>query len=702
MSAIQVSASPRARAGTVPVAIYTRVSTPNQVGGRFDSCESQAAVCREHIAKKAAEGWFEIACFSDPAYSGSSMNRPGIQALKRQIAAGEIKVVLIFKLERVLRSTDEWGPFRTFLQQHGCRLVSPTEDLSDETPSGRLKNNLLMSVAEYERLNTAEKIRIKLNEQAKRGFWTGGQVPFGYVYDEKLQGLSPHPTEAATLRRVFELAARLTSLTEIANTLNDEGHRTRERIFNRRDGSKQNIGGKRFRSDIIRRLIKRPLYAGRVRINGKEFPGQHAALVTPELWQRANAAIRPASEAAPRRLRAESKHFHLLKGIAHCGCCRRAMIPNACGKLDPDGKPYRYYTCGYAHKERSDAKCPVRHVSASALETAVVGFLGECSQHQDILSATMARSRERSQGERAPLRARLNAIEAKLASITDQLRNCAKALVLGQLAALDEVLQEQATALQEEKQNLLVEREQLRVELAACDEGNISIERISTALRKFAELLPALAPDEQRNLISLFLTRVEVRPSEKSGTPTPAYTRLIELRMKLRVGRLIEGMAEQVVIEERTALAAAADPSRTMLLTINVALAPASGTAKPITVLTPIRCELGVTQRAPAPAPTPMPMLHPIHRARAWQRRLETEPGLNRMKLAAEEGLSPGSITHHMKLLLLADEIQDKLLDLTTADQVRRFGLNQMKALADLPLDEQRRRFARLAGQRAG
>jgi len=46
MSAIQVAASPRARAATVPVAIYTRVSTPNQVGGRFDSCESQAAVLR--------------------------------------------------------------------------------------------------------------------------------------------------------------------------------------------------------------------------------------------------------------------------------------------------------------------------------------------------------------------------------------------------------------------------------------------------------------------------------------------------------------------------------------------------------------------------------------------------------------------------------------------------------------------------------
>lgn len=366
MSAIQSSTPIHARPHTVPVAIYTRVSTPNQVGGRFDSCESQAAVCRDFIPKNAEKGWFEVACLSDPAYSGGSMNRPGIQALKRLIEAGEVKVVLIFKLERVLRSTDEWGPFRAFLQKYGCKLVSPTEDLSEETPSGRLKNNLMMCVSEYERLNTADKIRIKLNEQAKRGFWTGGQVPFGYLYDETSQGLSPHPTEAATLRRIFELAAKLVSLTEIANTLNAEGLRTRARIFQKRDGTKKNVGEKRFRSDIVRRLITRPLYAGRVRMNGKEFPGLHAALVTDDLWERANAAIRPALLPAARRFRNRDKHFHLLKGVAHCGCCGRAMIPNASGKLDPDGKPYRYYTCGYAHKERSAASRPRRRCPSHA------------------------------------------------------------------------------------------------------------------------------------------------------------------------------------------------------------------------------------------------------------------------------------------------------------------------------------------------
>ena len=684
----------RARACTVPVAIYTRVSTANQVGGRFDSCESQAAVCRDFIAKHANDGWFEVACYSDPAYSGGSMNRPGVRALMRQIEAGEIKLVLIFKLERVLRSTDEWGPFRSFLQQHGCRLVSPTEDLSDESPSGRLKNNLLMSVAEYERLNTAEKIRIKLNEQAKRGFWTGGQVPFGYVYDETLQGLSPHPTESATLRRIFAMAAGLTSLTAIANTLNEEGLRTRARIFNRRNGNKQNVGEKRFRSDIVRRLITRPLYAGRVRMNGQEFPGLHAALVPDDLWERANAAIRPLALPAPRRFRNRDKHFHLLKAVAFCGCCGRAMIPNASGKLDPDGRPYRYYTCGYAHKERTDAKCPVRHVSATALETAVVGFLGACSQHPDALAATTAHAKALRQTDRAPLRARLTAIEGELGTIGDQLRNCARVLILGQATALDDVLREQAEALNAEKQRLLVDREQVRAELAACEEGDIETARVSQALQKFSELLPSLSPNEQRDLVMLFLERVEVRPSSRPTGKLAAGVRLLELRLKLRVSRLVEGMAERLVIEERVQRADSATPTRPLVLTLDVSLAPSSGSTKPVTLLAPFPCELGFTRRAPAPEAEPVPMLHPIHRARAWRRRLDAERGLNQLKLAAEEGLSPGSITHHLKLLQLADDIQAKLLDLTKAEDVRRYGLNRMKALADRPHDEQLREFA--------
>ena len=88
----------------VPVAIYTRVSTDGQTGHRFDSCEHQANVCRDFIGNNCAAGWFEFGYFSDEAYSGATLDRPGIRRLMQCIAAGQVRVLLIYRLERILRS----------------------------------------------------------------------------------------------------------------------------------------------------------------------------------------------------------------------------------------------------------------------------------------------------------------------------------------------------------------------------------------------------------------------------------------------------------------------------------------------------------------------------------------------------------------------------------------------------------------------
>ena len=110
-------ASPNA---AIPIAIYTRVSTDGQLGFRYDSCEHQANVCREFIGKNAAAGWFEAGYFKDEAYSGATLDRPGIKQLMGEIAGGRIKVVLVYKFERILRSTYEWARLQRFLSDHGC------------------------------------------------------------------------------------------------------------------------------------------------------------------------------------------------------------------------------------------------------------------------------------------------------------------------------------------------------------------------------------------------------------------------------------------------------------------------------------------------------------------------------------------------------------------------------------------------------
>ncbi len=680
---------------SVPVAIYARVSTLNQVGGRFDSCESQAAICREYLERHAVEGWHEVACFSDPAYSGRSMNRPGMQALMRRIEAGDVRIVLVFKFERVLRSTDEWAPFRAFLEKHDCRLLSTTEDLTESTPSGRLKNNLLVSVAEYERLNTAEKVRAKLREQAKRGYWSCGLVPYGYNYNSAQQALHPHPEEAAAVSRIFEQAANLISLSDIANALSADGIRTKSRVFRRRDGTRTEVGGVRFRSDTLRWLIRNPIYAGRVRMHGLEYPGRHEALVAPDLWERANAAIRRPGQPARHHLNVRDKHFHLLKGVLFCGCCHRAMIPNVCGKRDPDGRPYRYYTCGRAHKERTDAMCPVRHVSATAVETAIIGFLGACSRHPEVLRAAEESSRLRTKADRAPLRAAFDATRRSLSDVDQQLRNCAEAVTSGGLAAIADELRERAATLKHDKERLLVTCERLRQDIAAGEQDRLDTPRLRQALERFHQVLPTLSPSEQRNLVTLVIARTEIFPAPDDGANAGVGGRQFSLRLKLHLARLVEGMEECVVVETQGSKVPA-PPAR--LLGLDMKFASVTRSGGPTVVLTPLRLEVGPLQRHPAVALEPGGR-HPIHRALAWQRKLSTNPGLTQRRLAAQEHVAAGTLTHHLKLLQLAPEVRIFLLNLHTSADLRAFSLNRMKAFAEIPPDRQLREFVRLKRQ---
>ncbi|MBX3738890.1 MAG: recombinase family protein [Candidatus Didemnitutus sp.] len=682
----QISSRPSSQATTVSVAIYTRVSTTEQVGGRFDSCEAQAAVCRDYLAKKAAEGWHEVACYRDAAYSGATMNRPGMRALQQQIAQGDVQVVLIYKLERVLRSTDEWGPFRNFLSKHGCRLVSTTEDLTDDTPSGRLKNNLLVSVAEYERLNAAEKIRNKLREQAKRGYWNGGQVPLGYRYNPETKGLSVDPTEAKIVRRIFQEMAKLRPPTQIANELNAEGVRTRVRMFRRRDGTLERVGEKEFRCDVIQRIVQRVVYAGKVASGGVEYAGQHEAIVDEELWERANAALgmkpimrRPRRRNAPRR----EKHFHLLKGLLVCGACGHAMTPAPSGKLDKTGKPYRFYVCGKARREWGGGGCPVRTVSAETLEQAVIGFIGECSQRPDVVSRLIGSQTEHASGRRSKLRGEIAAIDERMAEVDRRIQHCMEVVSNQGVAALNEELREHAEAMRGEKRNLLLSREIARKELALHDPLMADAERVSAALSRFRDLMKQLQPEEQRELAGLFFDRITLQPSKRPDERSRGR-RFLDVHLRLKLTNLVDGMEARVVAQNQENVPQQIE----VAITIGFSCSRAR---RPIELTGPCSQTIGPKEDFEAGPPG----AHPIHRALAWRKMMDRDPNLTQRVLAERSGVSVGTICQHLLLLTLAPAIQMRLRSLTLAADVARYSLRKLEWLSRLPIADQTTQFQR-------
>ncbi len=678
---------------TVPVAIYTRVSTHRQVGGRFDSCESQAAICRDYIRRRVSDGWFEVACYTDPAFSGGTMDRPGIQALKSQIASGSVKIVLIYKLERLMRCTDEWSPFRAFLKQHGCVLVTTSEGPCGDTPSERLKDHLLMSVAEYERLNTADKVRKKLLEQAKRGFWNCGMVPFGYTYDKEAKILNPCVIESPIVKQIYIEAAQLVPAADIVAHLNNGGVKTRTRTVRNRAGEYREVGGNFFTAERLRNLVRNPIYAGRVRFNKQEFPGQHMPIVDADLWDRASAAIEQ-SPRAIRRKRTRAKHFHLLKGLVYCGCCDRPMVPNGSGKRAATGNPYRYYTCGYGHY-RNQNPCVVRHVSADALEAVMIQFISMCARHPDILDEAVNKCTQYSDIRRESTERAFEKTRNAINVINEQIERCVQFIQTGRTNVVDDELREKITGLKHAKSPLLVEHEKLRQELVRYDTRIVDTKLVRNALDHIREILPTLPPDEQRDLVELVAERVEVHPTQSPKRRSKSCGREFELRIHMRLVRIVEGMASRLVVPLSTTRSHPRK-GRAMVMKISFIL-PSAGTSRPIVILTPARHEIHRSeQRPPSPVSQKTPRQNPMLRALNWHRMLATDPNLSRVKLAKLEKVTPGTITHHLKLMHLHPKIQLYMANPNDPTELRCFSLNKMKALAELPTEEQITRFPEL------
>lgn len=508
------------------------------------------------------------------------------------------------------------------------------------------------------------------------------------------------------MERVISEAAKLTSLTDLANALNAEGHRTKQRIMQRRDGTTENVGGRLFRSDGIRLLIRNPIYRGAVKFEGQEFSGKHEPLVDADLWERANAAVaetkeRPGQSVNHPSFQARDAHNHLLKGIAWCAACNRALVPTDSGKKSVSGIKYRYYTCSSVLRE-SQAPCSVGRLPAGALEKAVVSVLGEAAKHPAIIKEVVEVSRSTQRRDVEELRGELAKKKQSLATVDKQLGNCADAIAKGGVDVLGDALVRRATDLREERRRIIVEQERLRQELAAADSMVMEEKRLRRSMERFSELLPKLTPAEQKELVSLFIERVDVRrvaqPVRKrsvAASSTEDGDRIMELRLKLHDADLTEGLKKQLLPGSN---APTTMPHlRGLGLEARVDFKNAS--KGEITLITPFPQTVRLSERLKMPRVEKPEIEHPIMRARKWQRMLDGGTVANRLALATRIGVDPAMVTRILRLLDLAPPIQAYLARIGTASGAWYFNIRTLGRLASMPVPVQLQEFASIVNR---
>lgn len=201
-------------------AIYARQSVDKKDSLSIDA---QIELCRRYSGAEAQ-------VFRDKGFSGKNTNRPDFHRLMEAVEAGQIKKIIVYRLDRFSRSIADFGQIWDRLERCHVEFVSVTENFDTSSPMGRAMLNIVLVFAQLERETIAERVRDNYVHRFSLGAWPGGPAPYGYsltkILDENGRRVSSlaQNEKAPVVLRIFELYAwEHASLRSVARTLNAEG-----------------------------------------------------------------------------------------------------------------------------------------------------------------------------------------------------------------------------------------------------------------------------------------------------------------------------------------------------------------------------------------------------------------------------------------------------------------------------------------------
>ncbi len=143
------------------IGCYVRVSSSGQ------NLESQKGEIERWLAgqnyEKTVATWFE------DQETGSTLDRPGFAALEKAIFLGEVKTVVVWKLDRLSRNQRDGINLIANWCDRGVRIVSVTQQLDLDGVVGRIVASVLFGVAEMELENIRARQAVGIAAAKARG-----------------------------------------------------------------------------------------------------------------------------------------------------------------------------------------------------------------------------------------------------------------------------------------------------------------------------------------------------------------------------------------------------------------------------------------------------------------------------------------------------------------------------------------------------
>jgi site-specific DNA recombinase len=338
--------------------------------------------------------WAVFGVYADEGLSGKNIvDRPAINRLIADVKSGRVNNVLVFKVDRLTRSTKNLLELVELFEDCNCTFNSLTESIDTDSPSGRMFLKIIGIFAEFERENLIARVKMGLERKVKEGYTIANAViSYGYFKEPRQRVQSIHPEESEIIKEIFSrYAYQNHSMNAIAKELNTRGIPTKT--------------GVSWSPATIRAILINPTYIGKVRygLEGRgsdksryfEADGQHEPIISDEMFRHAQQRIGNTTSHARTKLPKESSYFC---GVLHCGKCGCKFTTHnySYKTLTSDKKYMSSYQCR-TRKDRTAGQCTNPNIVHRKVEAAFCEYIqnvSDITESADFITAESSSNAE--------------------------------------------------------------------------------------------------------------------------------------------------------------------------------------------------------------------------------------------------------------------------------------------------------------------
>lgn len=283
-------------------AIYARISF--DPSAQALGVERQVEDCKREAGRR---GWHIAEVYVDNGRSAfSGKPRPEYDRMMADVADGYRDAIMVWKHDRLHRQPKELEEFFEVCDAAGLTTLATVQgDVDLATSGGKLYARIMGTVAANESQVKGERVRSKMQANAKAGKPHGPSRPYGYQADK----VTLEPTEAAIVKDLAERLLAGESLSSLVRWLNESGIATA-------------TGRGEWRTSSLRMMLLNGRLSGQRDFKGETVgPAVWPAIITIEQTDRIRALLND-----PARRTNRTARRYLLAGMLRCDLCGSVLM----------------------------------------------------------------------------------------------------------------------------------------------------------------------------------------------------------------------------------------------------------------------------------------------------------------------------------------------------------------------------------------